>query len=278
MEGGKANSDWGMAAFPLIFKLMRTLVLVNVLNSVNSYIYTNHIEFWSKTKELYPKSHNNEFFLFTPPRMSVDMARNTAAKQAMMLECDNLMFIDDDVLIPPTSFDSLLKCNADIASGLVIIRGYPFNVMAFRREGQNLPYFNDLPTAEIEVESGLTRKVLRDPVTQDDGLIAVGFSCALTKIGILKKIPQPYFVTGPRNTEDIYFCLKAKDSIPELKISLATHVQCGHLLYPEPIEYATIDIFREFYETLRPETAESIKNEEKGRDAEYIKSHLKRLE
>ena len=88
---------------------MRTLVLVNVLNSVNSYIYTNHIEFWSKTKELYPKSHNNEFFLFTPPRMSVDMARNTAAKQAMMLECDYLMFIDDDVLIPPTTFDSLLK-------------------------------------------------------------------------------------------------------------------------------------------------------------------------
>ena len=267
-----------MPTFPLIFKLMRTLVLVNVLNSVNSYIYTNHIEFWSKTKELYPKSHNNEFFLFTPPRMSVDMARNTAAKQAMMLECDYLMFIDDDVLIPPTSFDSLLKCDADIASGLVIIRGYPFNVMAFRREGQNLPYFNDLPTVEIEVGDGKGGyPVLKDPVTQDDGLIAVGFSCALIKVGILKKIPQPYFVTGPRNTEDIYFCLKAKDSISELKISLATHVQCGHILHPEPIEYATIDIFREFYETLRPDTVENIKNEEKGRDTEYIKSHLKAL-
>lgn len=257
---------------------MHTLCLVNTLNMINSFTYSNHVAFWTKTKELYPSRDGHKFDFFTPPRMSIDMARNTAAREAIRRECDYLLFIDDDVLVPDTAFDSLVKCNSDIAAGLVIIRGYPFHVMAFKKEEGSFPYFDDLPTVE---------GILKDPVTHDDGLAATGFSCCLIKVSLLLKVPPPYFITGPRNTEDIYFCLKARDTIEELNknghnlspltISMATHVQCGHFLHPEPIEWRTIDIFKQFYEDLFPDLYSQVENGTYKRDEEYIKRSLSQL-
>lgn len=263
---------------------MRILILVNTLNSVNSFIYSNHAEFLTKSKELFPKPEN-EILFFTPPRMSIDMARNTAAREAMRHECDYLMFLDDDVLVPPTALKSLIDTNADIAAGLVIIRGYPFHVMAFTQDATGMPYFDELPMLDIEVEPAYSdgvrgkpaviKKVLKDPVTEDDGLRAVGFSCALIKVDLLRKVPPPYFITGPRNTEDVYFCIKARETVKDVTMHLVTHIQCGHLLYGEPIEWATIDVFRQFYEDLRPEECKRLRGEEqKGRDEEYIKMCL----
>lgn len=277
--------------------MKRVTVLVNTLNNVNSFVYSNHIAFWCYTKKIFP---DVDFKFFTPPRMSIDMARNTAAKIALETDSDYLLFIDDDVLIQPYTLPVLLSAKADITAALVIIRGYPFNVMAFKRDEKgNLPYFNDLPTVDIEIEpainpdgNGLGRdaiikKVLKDPVTQEDGLAAVGFSCCLIRCDLLKKVKPPYFITGPRNTEDIYFCLKAKDTIdqlrfnnldePELKIAMVTSLQPGHFLHPEPIEWATIDIFKSFYEDLYPDHVKQLATDQDRRDENYIVKNLKGL-
>ena len=256
---------------------MKTLILVNVLRNIDSVVYSNHIAFWSFTKAMYPKSEGHEFILFTPPRMSIDMARNSAAKEAMRHECDYLMFIDDDILIPPNTFKSLLDAQADISAGLVIIRGYPFHVMAFKHAEGHLTYFDELPKVEVIYNENEKIEAIKDPVTREDGLAAVGFSCCLIKVSILKKIPPPFFVSGPYNTEDIYFCDKVREFVPDVNISLVTHIQPGHMLFSEPIEYVTIDLFKEFYETLQPE----LKNFEKienSRTTEYIKANLKKLE
>jgi hypothetical protein len=253
---------------------MKTLVLVNTLSSVNPYIYSNHCAFWAKTKEQFPK---DEFFFFTPPRMSIDMARNHAAKAALANECDYLLFIDDDVLILPETFKSLHEVASsgyDSVGGLVIIRGYPFHVMAFKRENGELPYFDDLPT----VWGDKVYPLLKDPVTQDDGLVAMGFSCTLIKTSLLRRVSPPYFVTGPRNTEDVYFYLKAKEAYPDMRLALVTHLQCGHLLPPEPIEWKTIDIFKEFYENMHPELAKKLNESSNSeRDLEYIKRNTEAL-
>ena len=179
--------------------------------------------------------------------------------------------IDDDVAVPPTALKSLIEADADISAGLVIIRGYPFHVMGFKQESGELKHFDELPLVEIE-----NQKVLKDPITRSDGLAAVGFSCALIKVSILKKIPPPFFVTGPYNTEDIYFCDKAREFVSDLTISLVTHVQPAHYLNPEPIEYVAIDVFKEFYETLQPELTRKIKDGD-VRSIEYIKANLKKL-
>lgn len=259
---------------------MKVLILVNTLNAVNSFIYSNHIGFLTHVKKQFP---NDQIIFFTPPRMSIDMARNSAAKAAMENECDYLMFLDDDVLVPENTLEELIRPDADICAGLVIIRGYPFNVMAFTSdENRDLPYFNDLP---LDLQSTEDRVILKDPVTQDDGLIAVGFSCCLIKVSLLKKIPTPFFITGPRNTEDIYFCLKAKTtldslrendpSVPKLKIAMATNVQCGHQLHPEPIEWRTREVFQEFYEALDPNLKARTNRPQDLRDKSYIEKNMK---
>jgi hypothetical protein len=169
------------------------------------------------------------------------------------------MFLDDDVLIPPDALIKLLDNPADISAGLVIIRGYPFNVMAFKEkkvaEGEqpSLGYYNDLPKKE---DGSLEERVLCD---------AIGFSCALIKCDLLKKLPTPYFLTGANTTEDVYFCLKVQEwatqnSIePRPEIILRTDIECGHLLNAEPIQWKTREKFQKFYapatladENLRP--------------------------
>ncbi len=255
---------------------LKTLVLVNTLNAVSSFIYSNHIAFWCWNKVHLP---DMEFEFFTPPRMSIDMARNMAAKIALEKECDYLLFIDDDVLIPAYTLPVLISANADITAALVIIRGYPFHVMAFKHEDKELPFFDELPTVIIN-----DREVLKDPVTQEDGLAAVGFSCCLIRTALLRKMRTPYFITGPRNTEDVYFCLRARDtintlrlnddSIPPLSINLVTSIQCGHFLHPEPIEYRTIDIFKQLYEELDPNLKANSERPQDQRDIDYIKRNL----
>lgn len=256
---------------------MRVLILVNTLNHIQSFIYSNHVAFFVQCERDFPRSSGNAVMLFTPPRMSIDMARNTAAKEALRRECDYLMFVDDDVLIPPDSLKRLISLDADVAAGLVIIRGYPFNVMAFKRDEKTgkLAYFNDLPKVDITTTDGYVHNVLKDPVTEEDGLGAVGFSCALLKTDLLRKIDPPFFITGPRGTEDVYYCNKAAAILEredkKLNIKMMTSLQCGHQLHPEPIEWSTIDEFREHFKNLDPAGCAIIDDEKNGnRDANYI--------
>lgn len=240
----------------------RVLVLVNTLQNVNSFVYSNHMAFMAETIRRHPE--RDSIYFFTPSRMSIDMARNFAAKQAMYLDCDYLMFIDDDVLIPPDTLDRLIELDSDIAAGLVIIRGYPFNVMLFdfmedsSPEQPRIRYFNHLPKND---DGSLVKKVK---------CAAVGFSCAMIKTSLLKKLEPPFFVTGAGNTEDVYFCLKALESFPETTIYADTSIQCGHMLNAEPIEWKTREKLQEFYKQF----AEEPKKEEPTRKANFIEKVL----
>ena len=235
---------------------MKTLVLVNVLTSVHAAIYSNHIALFNKMKQDFPK---DEFILFTPERSSIDNARNTAAVMAMEVEADYLLFLDDDVLVPSDSFTRLKKANKDIIAGLVMIRGYPFNVMLFKevfkdkngKSVRSLDFYNDIPVGggNFIVPCG-----------------AVGFSLCLLKVNVLKIIPPPLFVTGSFHTEDVYFCEKYREVFSALnktvEIYADTSIQCGHMMGPEAITYAEREKFKSFYkpdETLLPSQIDVIK-------------------
>jgi hypothetical protein len=255
-------------------------MLVNTLANTDQSIYENHRAFWAETVLKYKDSNSVNLFTFTPTRMSIDRARNEAAKMALQLECDYLLFIDDDVLVPMNTVEELIACDADIAAGLVIIRGYPFNVMAFKSDWT---YFNELPT-ELDQSSGKDIQVLKKFVTQDDGLVGVGFSCCLIKCDLLKDIEPPWFITGPRNTEDVYFCQKAAETVkniqknedskyPDLKVVMNTFIQPDHLLSRHGVNWKNKDAYRKFYQEIEPNIDKKLEGE--GRDLAYILSHLK---
>lgn len=211
--------------------------------------------------------------------MSIDNARNTAADLAMKAQCDYLMFIDDDVMIPKNTLDLLLKADKDIIAGLVIIRGMPFNVMAFRwmdlgvpqedrpkeDEKRSLTFYNDLPLRtpcesgherfHIECENCLKIGLHPDGLQAVVDVDAIGFSCALIKTDVLHQLTTPYFITGRHHTEDVYFCMKVKTELVGTEennnqaptIAMHTGVQCGHLLNPEPIEWSVRKRLTDFY-------------------------------
>src|SRR5215204_1746576 len=181
--------------------MTKTLIAVNVLDSVDSEVYGSHCQEWFRLG----RSTQDEFILFHPHRLSIDNARNQAAILAMQTECDYLYFIDDDIVLHPNTYRSLKMADADIAQALTFIRSYPFNPMMFFEEAPNkLDYY-----------------VNYEPFIDKDGLVecaAVGFSCALIKTSILYDLQPPYFVTGKDSTEDVYFCLKCRAELEEVKI------------------------------------------------------------
>lgn len=233
--------------------MTKVLVLVNTLSSVQSFVYANHIEFFTKAVKAHPEI---DFKLFTPHRMSIDRARNQAAEMALRWECSHILFLDDDVMVPSNAFDMLYAADKDIICGLVVIRGMPFDIMAFKfmdEAKSALAYYNKLPLVapctkghtHFEVACVECFECQLEPVVECD---AVGFSLCLIKTDVLAMLTPPYFVTGPNHTEDVYFCLKAKDELdPPPGIFMHTGVRCGHLLNPEPIEFATRKKMFEFY-------------------------------
>jgi hypothetical protein len=259
---------------------MKTLVLVNTLTSINSFVYASHIDFFMKAQKQVP---DNKFFFFYPHRLSIDKARNAAAQHALSLDCDYLMFIDDDVMVPPDTFKKLVDAQKDIIAGLVMIRGLPFNVMAFKGDRDEngvlkrnilgnlmLGYFNDLPKNEDGTLVELAK------------CEAVGFSCCLINMDVIRAIEPPYFITGPSYTEDVFFCLKAMDSLtPTPEIYLHTGVRCGHLMPQEPIEWDMKPVFTDFYNGIIAKEKEANPRPEQpqfpGRNLEYLQLCLKEL-
>lgn len=244
---------------------MKVMVGINTLSVLDQLAYANHIQFFYRMGRNHP---DVEFGLSSPRRMSIDRMRNTTAKIAVDNNFDYLMFIDDDVLVPFDAFQKLRDCNADIAAGWTIIRGYPFNNMFFKFQDesrQSLIHYNDAPENSI--------------VDCD----AVGFSCVLIKVDLLKKVPPPYFVTGTHNTEDIYFCLKAKEAVPDCKIVVDTSVKTAHIMGSEVISPMNKAAYTKFVEetdsTVKPQIKDDNKVGDRGNKYfEMVKEVTKRLE
>ncbi len=246
-----------------IKKRRRIVVATNSLVSADYEAYTNHIQTWFKFGRSYP---DLEFIMCNPARMSIDRMRNMAADVALESESDYLLFMDDDVLVQPDGLRKLLDCDADIAAAKVVIRGYPFDWMIFKNRGgtvQNPHLFScpDLPDEGI------------DPCD------AVGFSFCLIKTSVLKSVQKPYFVTGVNNTEDIYFCVKARQINPKLKIVCECSQLCGHILWPQVMDARNREAYKKFVEDTNPilqaelkQKAEMDRNPRGDRSKNYLKA------
>lgn len=238
---------------------MKTLVGVNTLESVSSFVYSSHCKLWVEMKAKFP---DDEFLFYTPYRMSIDNMRNDCARVALEQKCDYLMFIDDDVIVKPNVYESLRAADKDIVMALTYVRGYPFHPMFFKE-------FETLDLANGKIRKNLTFHDDYEDSVGEDGLVktgAVGFSCVLIKVDMIRSMTPPYFVTGPGHTEDVYFCLKAAAELdPAPSIYVDTKVSTGHLLMPDAVSDENVKKLREFY---KPELDE--KDAVKFRMKEHI--------
>lgn len=216
---------------------MKIAVGTNSLTESQYPAYTNHCQFWFRLGRKYP---NINFCFINPSRMTIDRMRNMSGKVAQEIGADYLLFLDDDVIVPQdvSPLQGLLDCDADIAAGNVVVRGYPFNYMVLR---QNLIAKSD---------EAVSLSLLSEPGQGIEEVDAVGFSFCLIKTSLLDKVPMPWFVTGPTFTEDVYFCVKARQVYPELTVRVNWDVVCSHILWPEMINGETRLAYKEYFETI----------------------------
>lgn len=195
----------------------RICVATNIFN-IDPVPYAAHMSMWYR---LGKNLQDWDIMFVGPWRMPIDVARNRAAAIALEENCEYLFFYDDDMVVDPDVVQKLLKRiskqEIHIISALVYIRGYPFHPMVFRfREPGHLGHF-DYAKKDIE----------------DNGLVsvdAVGCASTLIDCKLFKMVEEPWFLTGKLHTEDVYFCMKAKEHIGGIKIYMDTEVECGHML------------------------------------------------
>lgn len=159
--------------------------------------------------------------------------RNMTAKVAVDTKADYVLFLDDDVIVNPNyGLKQLLDCKADIAAGKVCVRGYPFNYMAFKKTKVGLEMLSELPKHGI--------------VDCD----AIGFSFALLKVSLLKKVELPWFITTLNSTEDVFFCHKARQAFPKCTIRINCDCTCGHILWPEIMVEENRDAYINYFKAV----------------------------
>lgn len=205
--------------------MSKILVAINNLTSVDQVAYANHCQFWFRLG----RETDHTYGLCNPRRLSIDRMRNFAGKMAIEMGFDYLLFIDDDVLIPLDTVKMLVAADKDVIAGVTLIRGYPYHPMIFNFYGQIIDkdhrgHFIDNYKERAHPETGLLE------------CDAVGFSCCLIKTSVLKKLRPPYFITGEHQTEDVYFCMRAKAEIPGTSIWVQTKLVTAHILGSEIIE------------------------------------------
>ena len=239
---------------------MKTLVAINNLTVVDQMAYANHCQLWFRLGVM--KGRRNiegqevEFALCNPKRMTIDRMRNEAAKIAIEGDFDYLWFIDDDVLVPFDAFVKLQARDKDIIAGVTHIRGYPFYPMIFN--------FSDEKYKEN------TYVVDYKTTCDSSGLLkcdAVGFSCCLIKVSLLKKVIPPFFITSCapsyNQTEDVFFCRRAKEQNPDLEVYVDTTIHTAHILGSDVIEPSTVEFWKTLEESRSPQLKEVIEREEK---------------
>ena len=146
----------------------------------------------------------------------VDKARNDLVEMALKDNCDYVMFIDSDTIIPKGAVDALLNMNVDIASGLYFSKGKPYLPVARVKEGDRHFFLEDFEFNQILEVQG----------------VGMGFCLIHTKV--FKDLEFPYFKLEWKKfegkdyqiAEDLYFCDEAIKK--GYKIHLNTGVVCNH--------------------------------------------------
>ena len=150
------------------------------------------------------------------PGLPFDHARNEIAKRAIVNGSDWLLFIDDDVIVPPDAYLQMTAWNKPIVSGLY-----------YKRQGKIVP------TAYRESATG---PAPIPKVAAPDLVDFVGGGCLLIHRSVLEKVKYPWFKwtindeslkPHDRLGEDFNFCRKARQAGYE--ILLDTTVRCRHI-------------------------------------------------
>jgi len=148
----------------------------------------------------------------------VDKCRNKIVKHAFDWGATHLLFLDDDMIIPPNAVEILLQHNKDVTGLLAFKRKEPFWPVIYKKDESN----PDRLITVFDYEKGLL------PVD------ATGCACMMIKMDVFRNLKFPWFKfeedeehPGEMLGEDFYFCNAVKEA--GYSIYVDTFHSIGHL-------------------------------------------------
>ncbi len=138
--------------------------------------------------------------------------RNRLVERSLERGSEWMLFLDDDHTFPPTLLNQLLSHDQPIVASLYLQRADPFLPIAYavKEEGNYWPL--DLSVCDKE------------------GLVEVagaGTGGMLIRSEVFTKIPAPWFVHTTEQSEDLYFCDRAREAGIPIYVDLAARL--GHI-------------------------------------------------
>lgn len=178
--------------------------------------------FWTSYEGL----HKPEYLPIVIERLHVDRARNEVVDMVLnptsprppqyptglpqdYANCTHILFIDDDMLVPPQGLMRLMAHDVPIVGGLYFGRQSPHLPIVYRHVEDN----QWVPITEFC--AGL------------QVVDAIGFGFCLVKTEVFKKLQRPWFEFSDKMGEDMYFCLQAQKA--GYQILLDADVKCRHI-------------------------------------------------
>jgi len=170
-----------------------------------------------------------DFFLKLVIKREQFRARNNLVDLALINDCEYLLMLDDDMVVPPDLFSRLVAHDKDIIGALYYQRGGGFHPVIMR---------------QAEKKDGLKGidfihhfdKMLTKPGLYEADIIGGG--CMLMKTDIFRKIPQPYFWIDGIVGTDVHLCNQLREA--GVKIYVDTSIELGHQGEGEIITSRTI--------------------------------------
>lgn len=151
--------------------------------------------------------------------------RNVLIEQAILSNCTHILFLDDDVILPPDAVDSLLSHDKDIVSALYLMREYPHQPIIFGSAAEDGSVIHKYPTDD---ECSLIE------------IVACGLGACLINLNIFKRLEKPYIRLGELEIDqwcdDIGFFKRVREA--HIKIYCDLSVQAGH--------YSTVTILPKY--------------------------------
>jgi hypothetical protein len=171
-------------------------------------------------------------------------ARNRAVKGALedAPDCDGIVWVDDDVLLPPTAIKRMVSYGKDFVTGIVFQKFGDLNPLVARWMGNGFGWWREFPENVLAPADGC------------------GFGCVFTSTKMLRDIaklpefkPDGWFNQFPANhfgkqleadaetamSEDFSFCMRAKQAGYQLWAD--TGLLCSHMIGPKYSTKQTYD-------------------------------------
>lgn len=150
--------------------------------------------------------------------LNIISGRNLIRDYFLKSDYDYLFFVDSDILLPENAIENLLKCGADISTGVYLCNQQIGNERKI------------LPAIYLPCKDDKTKTIIPPVkwlISEKIADIAVcGLGCCLIRRKVLEKIKFRKFTDSDDSGEDVAFCVDARNKGFSIRVNTA--VKCVH--------------------------------------------------